>query len=327
MEENKPLISVIVPVYQSEEYLEACLHSLEVQTYTNLEIITVDDASPDNSIRICESFAARDRRFQTVRLAKNQGPSAARNAGIRLAKGAYITFVDSDDYAMPALVEKLYACLLENGADAAACGAEGIQIVDGPAQNFSKEEAICCLAKGSPFNLVPWGKLYDAALVKRYLFPEDIFYSEDLLFLYRLMQRVERVSYIPDRLYRYNCREGSQVQSGLSKRKCTALLAHDMVCQDAAVNHPYAVEEFRQLAMEADRCIAMIAVKHGCGGEPLFPYLKQVQANIRKHFSWKALGLSSSRKNAASILLLYGSAAAFWAVGAAYTRLRRGKEA
>lgn len=323
MDGRKPLISVIVPVYKSEGYLEACLRSLAEQTYANLEVITVDDASPDGSVRICQDFAARDKRFQVLRLPENRGPSAARNAGIRRAGGRYVSFVDSDDRVMPDMLEKLYACLKENRADFAACGAEGLRIADGPARSFSREEAILALARGSPFNLVPWGKLYDAELVKKNLFPEDIFYSEDLLFLYRLLEKTNRGAYIPDRLYVYNCREGSQVQSGLNPRKCTALRAHDMVCLDAAVNHPEAAEDFRQLALEADRCMAMIAVKNGCGGERLFPYLKQVQANIRRHFTWKALGRSSGRKNAASILLLYASAAAFWAAAALYTRLRR----
>lgn len=327
MAETKPLISVIVPVYQSEAYLEACLRSLAEQTCADLEVIAVDDASPDGAARICEAFAARDARFRLVRLPENRGPSAARNAGIRLARGAYIAFVDSDDRAMPDMLEKLYTCLAENRADVAACSAEGIRIADGPARTYAREEAIRCLAKGSPFNLVPWGKLYRADLVKRTLFPEDIFYSEDLLFLYRLLEKAERVAYIPDRLYRYNCREGSQVQSGLSPRKCTALRAHDTVCLDAAVHHPEAAEDFRQLALEADRCMAMIAVKNGCGGEKLLPYLKQVQANIRRHFTWKALSLSSSGKSAVSILLLRASAAAFWVAAAAYTRLRGRREA
>ena len=159
MDGRKPLISVIVPVYKSEDYLEACLRSLAEQTYANLEVITVDDASPDGSVRICQDFAARDKRFQVLRLPENRGPSAARNAGIRRAGGRYVSFVDSDDRVMPDMLEKLYACLKENRADFAACGAEGLRIADGPARSFSREEAILALAKGSPFNLVPWGKL------------------------------------------------------------------------------------------------------------------------------------------------------------------------
>lgn len=320
---EKPLISVVVPVYNVEDYLQECLDSLLAQTYPNFEVILVDDASTDGSGGLCDAAAARDRRVQTIRFSENQGPSAARNAGIRRARGAYLSFVDADDRVEPELLERLYQSLTEAGAEVSACGADGIHITDGPARTYSREEAIRCLARGTPFNLVPWGKLYRADLVKQQCFPEDIFYSEDLLFLYRLLERVDCVAYIPDRLYHYTCREGSQMQSGLSERKCTALAAHDIVCLDAAANHPEAVEDFRQLTLEADRCMAMLAVKNGCEGGGLFSYLKQVQANIRRHFTWKALALSPSRKDAVSILLLYVSAAAFWGIAAVYTRLKR----
>ena len=171
---------------------------------------------------------------------------------------------------------------------------------------------------------MPWGKLYRAELVKQILFPETVFYSEDLLFLYSVLKQSRRVSYRPDVLYHYTQREGSQMQSGMTERKCTALAAQDAVCEDAGRHFPEAAEEFRQLLLESDRNMAVLAVKNGCEGGRTFHYLKRLQANVRRHFTWRALALSSSKKNAASILLLYASAAAFWGTAALFTRGRRG---
>ncbi|MCI8455320.1 MAG: glycosyltransferase family 2 protein, partial [Lachnospiraceae bacterium] len=313
----------IIPVYNVRDYVERCLDSIAAQTYPNMEIITVDDGSTDGSGRICDAYAARDSRVRAVHFPVNQGPSAARNEGLCRAKGAFIAFVDADDYVEPDLLDKLHANLSETGADISACGADGIDLKGGAAGVYSRREAICCLAQGVPFNHVPWGKLYATKLVRKCPFDERIFYSEDLLFLYQVLKRAERVSYLPDRLYHYTTREGSQVQSGVDEKKCTALLAHDFVCKDAAANFPEAEKDFRRLALETNRCLAMLAVKKGAAGERLFACLKRLQANTRRHFCWKALCLCPKKKDAAAVLLLYSSAAAFWGIAAAHTYIGR----
>ena len=321
---EQPLISVIVPVYNVEGYVQPCLDALLAQTWPNLELILIDDASTDGSGGVCKACAARDSRVRVVRFPENRGPSAARNEGVRRAAGAYIAFVDADDRVEPSLLEKLYRCLEETGAEVSACGADGLALKGGPAAVYNRTEAVCCLARGVPFNMVPWGKLYRAELVKQCPFDEDVFYSEDLLFLYAVLKRARRVAYRPDVLYHYTQRTGSQVQSGMTRRKCTALSAHDLVCADAAASFPEAVEDFRQLVLEADRNMAVLAVKNGCEGGRTFSYLKQIQVNVRRHFSRRALALCPGRKEAASILLLYVSAAAFWAAAAVCTR-RKGR--
>jgi glycosyltransferase involved in cell wall biosynthesis len=259
---EQPLISVIVPVYNVEGYVQPCLDALLAQTWPKLELILIDDASTDGSGDVCEACAARDSRVRVVRFPENRGPSAARNEGVRRASGAYIAFVDADDRA----------------------------------------EAVRCLARGIPFNMVPWGKLYRAELVRQCPFDEAVFYSEDLLFLYAVLKRARRVAYRPDVLYHYTQRTGSQVQSGMTRRKSTALSAHDQVCTDAAASFPEAVEDFRQLVLEADRNMAVLAVKNGCEGGRTFSYLKRIQANVRRHFSRRALALCPGRKEAARCL-------------------------
>ena len=320
---EKPLISVIVPVYNVGDYLERCMDSVLSQTYPNFEVVLVDDASTDQSSAVCDACAARDSRVRAVRLSQNRGPSAARNEGIRRARGAYISFVDADDRVEPDLLEKLHESLIQAGAEVSACGADGIDLKRGPAAVYTRSEAVRCLARGVPFNLVPWGKLYSAELVKKTLFPEDIFYSEDLLFLYSLLKQSRRVSYRPDILYHYTQREGSQMQSGASERKLTAFAAQDFVCEDAGVSFPEAAEDFRLLALEANRCLAVLTVKKGGEGGHTLGYLKRIQKNTRRHFSWRTVKRCPRKRDAAALLALCTSAWGFWAAASAFTWVKR----
>lgn len=120
VEDRQPLISIIVPVYQVEAYISECVESLLAQTYTNLEILLVDDGSTDGSGGICDEYACRDRRIRVVHQV-NQGVSAARNRGLDQAAGEYVAFVDSDDAVMPDFIEILYDLIGRYRADIAAC--------------------------------------------------------------------------------------------------------------------------------------------------------------------------------------------------------------
>jgi len=113
-------ISVIIPVYNTEEYLDQCIRSVTGQTYANLEIILVDDGSQDNSYKICEKWANQDDRIVLIQK-ENGGQSTARNAALEVATGSYFGFVDSDDWIEPDMYEQLYRAIVEAGADAAIC--------------------------------------------------------------------------------------------------------------------------------------------------------------------------------------------------------------
>ena len=118
---NAPLISVVVPVYKVENYLDRCVESLLAQTYQNLEIILVDDGSPDSCPALCDEWGKRDERIVVIHK-PNGGLSDARNAGVLAAHGDYVGFVDSDDYVAPDMYESLYAHLVEADADVSICG-------------------------------------------------------------------------------------------------------------------------------------------------------------------------------------------------------------
>lgn len=121
MEESKRnLVSIIVPVYQVKDYVGECVDSLTAQTYTNLEILLVDDGSTDGSREICDEYARRDNRIRVIHQ-ENHGLSAARNAGLDQATGEYVAFVDSDDAVLPSYIEELYCLIKKYHADIAAC--------------------------------------------------------------------------------------------------------------------------------------------------------------------------------------------------------------
>lgn len=323
--QKKTLISVIVPVYNVQDLIGRCLNSILAQTWQNIEVILVNDASSDGSGRICEEYALRDRRVQVVHFQKNRGPGAARNEGIRRASGDFVSFIDSDDYVEPDLLERLYNNLTENGADLSACGADGIKLKGGPPGTFSSSEAVWCLAHGVPFNHVPWGKLYTMKLVKKYPFNERYFYSEDLLFLYQFLKSADRVSYLPNQLYHYVNREGSQVHSGVDERKCTALLVHDIICKDVSIYYPKALSGFQQIALETNTRLAMLAVETDMTAQELSSYLKRLCQNTRRHFSRNALMLCQEKKVTAAALLLYAGASVFQEAARVYGQIKRWK--
>lgn len=120
-----PEVSVIVPVYNAEEYLPRCINSIQKQTLTDIEIILINDGSQDNSGRICDEYASRDDRIKVIHQ-KNAGVSAARNAGMRAAKGRYIGFVDADDWVNPDMYEAMLSSASQNNADIVICDAQTV---------------------------------------------------------------------------------------------------------------------------------------------------------------------------------------------------------
>ena len=117
---ENPLISIVVPVYNCEQYISECIDSILGQTYTNIQLILVDDGSTDNSLAICENYLDRDRRVLLISQ-ENLGVSMARNAGLDAAEGAYIGFVDSDDFIDRKMYEKLFSLIRRDCSDCAAC--------------------------------------------------------------------------------------------------------------------------------------------------------------------------------------------------------------
>ena len=216
------LITIIVPVYKVEDYLERCVDSILCQVYAELEIILVDDGSPDRCGEICEAYAKRDPRVKVIHK-KNGGLSDARNAGIEQANGRYITFLDSDDWVHEEYVSHLYDLLKKTDADISVCGYLTLgseQIPDEPAaetvHEFTGEEALDRLVAFGDLHaqmIVAWGKLYKTALFDGILFPYGRIH-EDEFTTYKLLYRARKVAVTTRKLLYYWQREDSIMGSG-----------------------------------------------------------------------------------------------------------------
>ena len=222
----KPLVSIVVPVYNVKEYLPKCLESLARQSYEQIEIIIVNDGSSDGSGEICDEFAKKDTRAKVFHK-KNGGLSSARNYGIKKAKGKYICLVDSDDWVKKDFVAKMVEAVAQEDADIVVCGYND-QV---PEQRVvSGEEAtVKLLTKQENMEIVAWNKMY-----RRSLF-DDISYSEgekyeDTLTTYKLLSKAGKVAYVPESLYVYRERAGSIMKEGKKEEK---LIAREKAAREA----------------------------------------------------------------------------------------------
>lgn len=202
---NLPLISVIVPVYKVEAYLDNCVRSIAAQTYGNLEILLVDDGSPDGSGSICDAWARKDPRFRVIHQ-KNSGGGAARNAALDAAAGELIAFVDSDDYISPDMLEHLYS-LIADGADIAECdflttAEDGVHFpqAEVSVKHYTREEAMHEHIQDTVFRQLVWNKLYRREMIGNIRFPvgtaiDDEFFTYQVLLNANKLVRSDKVCY------------------------------------------------------------------------------------------------------------------------------------
>lgn len=206
-----PLISIIIPVYNAQRYLHRCLQSIISQTYQNFEVILVNDGSTDDSYQVCQEFTNNDKRI-TVITQTNSGASSARNRGIEIAKGKWITFVDADDY-----VEKNYLeCLCENITDEKALIIQGLKQVNIKGEEIKKIEFENTILKKTEIKkafdekeIFEYGytvaKLYNREIINKYhiRFNEQISYSEDMLFMLEYILNSNIIKFIGGANYNY----------------------------------------------------------------------------------------------------------------------------
>ena len=226
------LISVIVPVYKVDQYLNRCVESIVNQTYKNLEIILVDDGSPDDCPTICDTWAKKNSRIKVIHKT-NGGLSDARNAGLETATGQYIAFVDSDDWIQKTFIDYLYRAITNTGADLSACDVrfvpDGEEVSDstepfGTVQTCLPEEAIGELLKGCSFRATVWNKLYKAELLSGETFEIGRLH-EDEFFSYRIFDKCRRLAFVDLPLYCY-CQRANSIMSTYSIGHLDALEAY-----------------------------------------------------------------------------------------------------
>ena len=216
------LISVIVPIYNTEKYLPKCLDSILAQTHTNWEAILVDDGSPDDCGKICDEYAAKDKRFKVIHQ-KNGGVSVARQTGLDNATGNYIIHCDPDDWIEPTMLEDMLKCALANNADMVICDIVSHQY--GKIECHKQNIANNITAKELQTKIINQeihgsccNKLVRKNACKDIVFyPTSITYCEDELFNLRLLCQDIKIAYLPQRLYHYVQHSGSNSTPGLKR--------------------------------------------------------------------------------------------------------------
>ena len=204
----RDLISVIIPVYKVEKYLCRCVDSVLEQTYTNMEIILVDDGSPDNCPVMCDEYARQDSRVKVIHQ-ENAGLSGARNAGIDMAQGQWLAFVDSDDYLAADFLERLYQACVDTGSSLSVCRWEyvrGETIPEhgtGETRVYTGREMLANLyVPDGAYFVVAWNKLYRKELFEDIRYPLGRIH-EDEATTYRIYDKVKKAAYVDRSLYGY----------------------------------------------------------------------------------------------------------------------------
>ena len=216
---KQPLVSVIVPVYMIEKYVDRCISSIRQQTYNNLEIIIINDGSIDNSIQICNRHAKEDGRIVVINQ-ENKGLSAARNEGIRLAHGKYLTFVDGDDWIESEMINKLVDAVEQNNAQICCCGhsrESGVvaELFTPRKESLTGKAAVGEWLRNRNIKMMAWGKLYSRDLFRENAFFPEGKYFEDTASCWKLFNRSQKVVVISEILYHY-CIRGESISNSHS---------------------------------------------------------------------------------------------------------------
>lgn len=269
-----PLVSVIVPIYNQEQYLEKCVRSILNQTYEKLQIILVNDGSTDRSLELCLNFAEKDKRCHIINK-ENGGLSSARNAGLDIATGEYVTFVDSDDYLEPEAVQQMIFGAMEQLVDIVCMNwcSVSYDYMEKDKSNFIKKEFLGITITGKDylkgvckrkFSDSVWAKLFRYEIIKKYKFSLGKL-NEDFLFLSEiLMKQQAKVGFIEYYGYCYYEREGSISRSGLGKSSIDAVNNALDMQKLAAIEEPELEKYYGAYALYQARTTLILMSREGC---------------------------------------------------------------
>ena len=289
------MISVIVPVYKVEQYLPRCVESILGQTYTDIEIILVDDGSPDKCGDICDEYAREDSRIRVIHK-ENGGLSDARNAGIEIAQGELITFVDSDDYIAPTMIEHLLEKMNQYGADISICPFQPIyddsaECADTAAAAAIGDDVVMTgmEAMGELFVTIDcppvtsWGKLYKAELFSQtgIRFPVGRI-NEDVYTTYKMFYHSKRVVYTNHKLYYYLIRQGSISRSDFSIRQLDAINAAGQIVEFVNTHELPLTEQSQHYYIQMCLTCIDIIIHTENWRQNWLSSLKEIRANLYK---------------------------------------------
>ncbi len=226
------MISIIIPVYNAQTYIERCLKSIQCQSFVDFEVLIIDDGSTDNTYNISFNFSVLDKRFRVFHK-ENGGSASARNVGLKLAKGAYVAFIDADDYVHPDYLIRLYSIAKENDVEIVQCGF--IVVTDDTEKTIFKSERISfytnidflenfCRKETYLKTAVLWNKLYKKELFEGLKFPEGKGIDDEYL-IYKVIYRAEKIAECDNNLYYYYMSCNSQMRSAPTLKRIDSVEA------------------------------------------------------------------------------------------------------
>ena len=238
------IISVIIPIYNVECYLERCLESVVNQTYKNLDIVLIDDGSTDASGKICDQWSKKDKRIHVYHTI-NCGVSHARNEGLKHICGDFVSFIDADDWIDNDMLEKMIKTMIENHSEVGICGYKlefenfsKINLKRDKSTIYPREKAVQLIfsyENDKIPKIISWelcDKIFDYKIVKNLKFDESIYVGEDMLFCWQILKQAKKVSYIPLYAYHYFMRPQSAMHQKVSPKSFSVLKAVRMIFQD-----------------------------------------------------------------------------------------------
>lgn len=289
-----PAVSIIIPIYNVSLYLENCLNSVLNQTYSNFEVMMVNDGSTDDSPQIAQKFVAKDHRFQLIHQA-NGGLSAARNTGLKHATGDFIFYLDSDDYLKKDCLEKLVQAQKEYNADV-------IQAnfyydypdyllygnwLKGKNRIINQEESIILLLEQKEIKNFAWGKLIRSSIAQKHLFPEGK-YFEDTLWMYLILKEVKIYVLVAEPLLYYLQRE-TGISGNFSIRNLDQLELEverlKALEKDFSYLYPKALKQFNQKVIQHTNLLKYLPIEEQ---QQYKKTLNDYKTNyqLRTHFAW-----------------------------------------
>lgn len=296
------MISIIVPLYNVENYIDKCLESLVHQTYSNIEIILIDDGSPDNSGYIADEWKEKDKRIKVIHKS-NGGLSSARNVGLDICSGDYIMFVDSDDIVSVDICQKLLNLMVENDCQIAICEAEHV-FDNQPSFSFSNnlefydsENAICEMWYQKSFLPSAWGKLYKSEIFHHLRFTEGIIF-EDIDMMHEAFDKAHKIVYTDSKLYGYIHHEDSITTKPFTRKDLIIL----DICQKLL---DFSSDKSNKMKKAAESYAVTGAMRVYLNAPEGFKKEKQKAENILEKFSKIVLKDKNIRKKTKYSLILF----------------------
>lgn len=294
---QEPLISILVPVYNCEPYLDQCISSIINQDYKNLQIVLVNDGSTDKSLEICRKYAEQDKRI-SVLTGPNKGVASTRNLLLDQIKSEYFLFIDADDWIEPNTVSYLLTLVQENKADIAVCSNVREELIktENPKKNlppkskvWGKNTTIEKFLFHKELSGSLWNKLISSRLLHKEpdsshfakRFNPEIYYGEDALFCWDLIQNLNKLIISDKQLYHYRMNETSLSHSSFGKKKLTAGKVWEKITKDTQIIFP----QFEEIAkarwgMEMNQLLFLAAKENYKKNEEIIRLQKIVKQNL-----------------------------------------------